>query len=360
MGLITSWNLFTNKLKWSLDGGIKYAILIQRKDGYQLWETRLQAFISSRMAELANERAIIKKLLDEAEVDAWMFEEDAGARPKTIQETYLEEVEDADIYIGIFWKGYGAYTIEEYEHARELGKPCFIYEKRTELDKRDPELQEFLDQISKVETGLTIYWFENADELGKQAKKDVAAWLVEIARKSDLKNVRIELPPRAEHFIGREKQIEKLIDELKPGNVVTITGPGGIGKTSVVAEALHQMTAGGTQLPEDFPDGVITYSFYGRPDINQAFEHIVNYYGAELQYSPEETARWVLAGKKAVLILDGAEEANDLNALLNVRSTCGVVITSRSRGDIHGTWDEMTIMSESEASELLSAWGIGC
>lgn len=35
------------------------------------------------MAELANERAVIKKLLDEAEIDAWVFEEDAGARPKT-------------------------------------------------------------------------------------------------------------------------------------------------------------------------------------------------------------------------------------------------------------------------------------
>ena len=75
---------------------------------------RLQAFISSRMAELANERAVIKKLLDEAEIDAWVFEEDAGARPKTIQETYLEEVEDADIYIGIFWKGGISTTGKEY------------------------------------------------------------------------------------------------------------------------------------------------------------------------------------------------------------------------------------------------------
>jgi tetratricopeptide (TPR) repeat protein len=312
------------------------------------------------MAELANERAVIKKLLDEAEVDAWVFEEDAGARPKTIQETYLEEVEDADIYVGIFWKGYGSYTIEEYERARELGKPCFIYEKRTKLEKRDPELQNFLDQISKVETGLTIYWFETAEELGRQAKEDVAGWLVEIARKGDQKDHQIEIPPRAEYFTGREKQIEKLIDALKPGKVVSITGPGGVGKTSVVSEALYRMTVDGTELPAAFPDGVITYSFYGRPDVNQAFEHIANYYGAELEYSPQETARRVLVGKKAVLVLDGTEEANNLNALLSVCSSCGVVITSRSRGDIHGTWNEMPVFSVIEASESLSAWGRDC
>lgn len=250
---------------------------------------RLQAFISSRMAELANERAVIKKVLDEAEIDAWAFEEDAGARPKTIQETYLEEVEDADIYIGIFWKGYGAYTIEEYERARELEKPCFIYEKRTELDQRDPELQQFLDQISKVETGLTIFWFESAEELGRQAKKDIAGWQVDIVRKREQKDRPIELPPRAEYFTGREEQIEKLVEALEPGKVVTITGPGGIGKTSVVAEGLFRMTAGGTKMPVAFPDGVITYSFYGRPDVNQCFEHIVNYYGVEIQHSPQET-----------------------------------------------------------------------
>lgn len=92
---------------------------------------RLQAFISSRMAELAPERKVVQAALDALEVDAWVFEQDAGARPKTIQEIYLEEVETADIYIGIFWRGYGSYTIEEFEHAQKLDKPCLIYEKRT-------------------------------------------------------------------------------------------------------------------------------------------------------------------------------------------------------------------------------------
>jgi hypothetical protein len=43
-------------------------------------------------------------------IESFVFEADAGARPQTIEETFLEEVEGADLYIGVFWRGYGRYT----------------------------------------------------------------------------------------------------------------------------------------------------------------------------------------------------------------------------------------------------------
>lgn len=156
---------------------------------------RLQAFISSRMTELAPERDLVKKSLDELEVDAWVFEDAAGARPKTIQETYLEEVENADIYIGIFWKGYGEYTIEEFEHAQKSEKPCLIYEKREQLDERDEKLKDFLDSLSDVESGLTIQWFNGVDEIGEYVRRDVAAWLTEEAREHKTLKEQIEQLP---------------------------------------------------------------------------------------------------------------------------------------------------------------------
>ena len=79
---------------------------------------RLQVFVSSRMEELALERAVIKAALDELCIDAWVFEQDAGSSPRSIEETFLREVGTADLYIGLFWKTYGAYTIEEFEHAK--------------------------------------------------------------------------------------------------------------------------------------------------------------------------------------------------------------------------------------------------
>src|ERR1043166_2652469 len=106
----------------------------------------LRVFVSSKMEELAPERQAVKKALDAVKVDAWEFEHDAGARPESIQNAFLKEVETADLYIGLFWKGYGDYTIQEFEHARKLGKDCLVYEKRSDLDgQRDPKLQAFLD-----------------------------------------------------------------------------------------------------------------------------------------------------------------------------------------------------------------------
>lgn len=102
----------------------------------------LRVFVSSRMKELAPERAAIGAALAELNVETFLFERDAGARPQSIQETYLEELEACDLYVGVFWKGFGVYTIEEYEHARTLGMDCLIYEKRADLSSdRDPALK---------------------------------------------------------------------------------------------------------------------------------------------------------------------------------------------------------------------------
>ena len=88
---------------------------------------RLQVFVSSKMQELAAEREVIEAALAEMEIDAFVFEHDAGAQSQSIQQTFLQSVETSDLYVGLFWKGYGAYTIEEFEHAQMLGMDCLIY-----------------------------------------------------------------------------------------------------------------------------------------------------------------------------------------------------------------------------------------
>ena len=129
------------------------------------------------MAELATERQAVKRAVEAMGHVAWLFEIDAGAQPVTPQQAYLREVKDSDIYLGIFWKGYGGYTVEELEHALDLGKACLIYEKRTGLDQRESKLQTFLDRLGQVETGLTIKWFETPEELEKQIEQDIKALL---------------------------------------------------------------------------------------------------------------------------------------------------------------------------------------
>jgi len=154
---------------------------------------RLRVFVSSKMQELAPERQALRAALDALKVDAWVFEQDAGARPVSIEKAFLEEVEAADLYIGLFWKGYGDYTIEEYEHARKLGKDCLIYEKRALNGQRDPRLQAFLDRIGNVERGLTIKWFDDPLQLSEAIKDDVAKWQARIIRERRTPQINLNL-----------------------------------------------------------------------------------------------------------------------------------------------------------------------
>jgi len=135
----------------------------------------LSLFISSKMTELAPERQAIQTALSHYAMQGWLWEKDAGARSEPIDSTYLKEVEACDLYIGLFWLGYGPYTIEEYEHARKHKKPCLIYEKYVELDKRDPSLIAFLETIQQVKNpdGMTVYRFQTPKQLAEQVKKDV-------------------------------------------------------------------------------------------------------------------------------------------------------------------------------------------
>jgi DNA polymerase III delta prime subunit len=129
------------------------------------------------MHELAAERAAIKAALDELQLDPWAFEEDAGARPESIRQTFLTEVEASDLYIGVFWKEYGEHTIEEFEYARKLGKDCLIYENRDFRDgPRDPNLENFLNGFRDVNSGVTVKWFHSGEELARLVKMDVARW----------------------------------------------------------------------------------------------------------------------------------------------------------------------------------------
>ena len=144
--------------------------------------------------------------------------------------------------------------------------------------------------------------------------------------------VPMQRPTRAENFTGREEDLAWLMEALQPGRAVTVWASGGMGKTALSAEALWRL-APGDEPPERFPDGFVFYSFYGRPETAGALEHIVRSFDEEAQDVSEDAARRILAGKRALLVLDGAEEAADLRAVLRLRDSNGALITTRKRED---------------------------
>ena len=166
-----------------------------------------------------------------------------------------------------------------------------------------------------------------------------------------------QLPRRPEHFTGRGQEVDDLMAALIPGRVVTLWGPGGIGKSAVAAEALHRLTNNGTGPPAQFSDGVIWHEFYNAPEALRALEHIARSFGQTPDPTPREAALRALAGRKAIILLDGAEDADDLPAVLSVTGGCGVIVTTRNRHDAGPDCLEINALPDEDSAALLKAWG---
>ncbi|MCB0124176.1 MAG: hypothetical protein KDE58_18100, partial [Caldilineaceae bacterium] len=133
-------------------------------------------------------------------------------------------------------------------------------------------------------------------------------------------------------FVGRVDKLQELLERLQPGKTITICGPGGIGKSSLAAKAVWTL-APADQPPERFPDGIITHSFLERPEAATAFELIASAYKEVPQPDWATAAQRAMANRRALLVLDDAEAAQDLPSLLNRTGLCGVLITTRRRED---------------------------
>ena len=90
------------------------------------------------------------------------------------------------------------------------------------------------------------------------------AWLVE--RASDVRHLAVplqvtsksrsdehNLPSDLNRFIGREREVSQVRKHLKKHRLVTLTGPGGVGKTRLAIEVCRRLAAttpGGVRLAE--------------------------------------------------------------------------------------------------------------
>jgi hypothetical protein len=129
------------------------------------------------MTELRDVREVVHKALTDHGIEAVVYEANIGARPDTVVYTSLSEVQESDVYVGLFWMKYGDITIQEYRHARKLNKHCFIYVRDKNL-RRDRALEDFLQrEVYDPYTGVTYSYFESALQLGNAVAKDIMDWL---------------------------------------------------------------------------------------------------------------------------------------------------------------------------------------
>lgn len=167
-----------------------------------------------------------------------------------------------------------------------------------------------------------------------------------------------QLPPKTYYFTGRSVLVEHVKNKLYLGAIVILQGHGGQGKTAISWKALHDLLVQ-NELFNRFPDGVLFHSFYGRPDVNLALAHFAKSLGVDDVRDPPSACKRAISGKRLLLILDGAEDADDIWAILHMRSESGVLITTRCT--IYGIPQDNLIVVEKltsqESVELLQRWG---
>jgi predicted ATPase/class 3 adenylate cyclase len=128
-------------------------------------------------------------------------------------------------------------------------------------------------------------------------------------------------------FVGRDNELDDLVGLLTPGRLVTVVGPGGVGKSRLAAEA-------GVRVAEDWPDGVWRVSVDDVTDAAGLVPAVADVLAVRIV--TDDALREIgaaLRGRRALLLLDGCEQhVAAVAALASALRSCpdlGLLVTSR-------------------------------
>jgi predicted ATPase len=305
-------------------------------------DKRLRVFVSSTLGELAEERRAVARAISALRLTPVLFE--AGARPHPPRALYRAYLEQSDIFIGLYWQRYGQLNpgmqvsgLEE-EFELSAGMPRLLYVK-TPAPDCEPRLN---DLLARVRREASYRRFTTAMELGRLVRDDLATLLSErfatgarpqaaAPASSPTPRGPRPLPVATTSLVGREQAIDELVGLLErpEGRLVTLTGPGGVGKTRLavaVAERLH----------DRFDAGVVFVPLAGVTRLEPVLAGIGRAVGADLNGagSPLEVLIEQLGDGRRLLLLDNLEQvvevAGDLGELLARCPGVQILATSRT------------------------------
>jgi predicted ATPase len=215
-------------------------------------DQRVRVFVSSTLEELAPERRAACAAIKRLRLTPVMFE--LGARPHPPRQLYRSYLAQSDVFIGIYGDRYGWVAPEsdisglEDEYRLSDSMPRLMYVKAPAPD-REPRLMTMIEDIW-AHAGTSTTPYADATELEERIADDLAVLLTErfAATRSASTALHPEpLPVPLTPLLGRDAELGEVLGLLRrpETRLVTITGPGGIGKTRLALEAAAKVALPG-------------------------------------------------------------------------------------------------------------------
>jgi predicted ATPase len=307
-------------------------------------DQRLRVFVSSTLKELAAERRAARAAIEKLRLAPVMFE--LGARPHPPRDLYRAYLEQSDVFVGLYWEKYGWVAPEEQVSGLEdeynlapATMPRLMYVKETGRE-REPRLRGLLERI-RADDNASFKYFTDAEELAELLEQDLAILLAE---RFDQSRTAPHASPEAAHvrrpsaipapltqLIGRDHEVAEIRSMLHAHSVrmVTLVGPGGIGKSRLAIDVAAGMT-------KEFPGGVV---FVPLAPVDQP-QLVTNAIAQALGVRDpgdvplEDKLVIALRHRRTLLVLDNFEQvlgaAPLIVALLGAAPQLKVLITSRA------------------------------
>jgi predicted ATPase len=297
-------------------------------------DQRVRVFVSSTLKELAAERQAVAAAITQLRLTPVLFE--LGARPYPPRDLYRAYLEQSDVFIGIYGESYGwigpgmEISGLEDEYRLSASKPRLIYPKH--VRQPEPRLASFLKTIQA--DGVVSYRpFEDADELGSLVADDLALLLTDRFDGPPAAAPAAQLPVVRRPLVDRAQELRTVTETLARDDVglVTLTGPGGVGKTTLALAAASAVAG-------QFADGAAFASLESVTDTGLMGEAVARQ--LRVPGSPGRTPRDSLlayfAPRQLLLVVDNMEQLSSAAPLAEqfLAEAPGLKVLATSRGPL--------------------------
>jgi predicted ATPase len=285
-------------------------------------DQRLRVFVSSTLRELAPERGAVREAVERLRLAPVMFE--LGARPHPPRDLYRSYLAQSHVFVGVYWQSYGWVAPEEEvsgledEYRLSGSLPKLIYVK-SPAPEREGRLKEMLSRI-RDDDRASYKYFSTPEELKRLVENDLSLLLSErfeatlprggVSEKASGAGI-LPVPPTP--LVGREREAEEVADLVLEGGtrLVTLTGPGGVGKSRLALEVA-------SRLAPDFEGGARFVELAPVTDPERVAATISRALGLRESGNrpPAEDLKTYLRDRRLLLVLDNFEQVTEAAPLL--------------------------------------------